>query len=149
MTQYKPLKVLLQEKLDTPKKDLIKDINASRKIVWKVVKGLSKVTQGKRMSEKEFMSAVFFTCAIVDDTFTIAEYELMCSVLGRMTKERANALFQSFLNRKNDMLSLLDKIVDDFDWGTKNALLDIIVDILCVDGRLEVPEISYIQKLIN
>ena len=149
MTQYKPLKMLLQEKLDTRKKDLIKNINASRKIVWKVVKRLPKVTPGKRRSEKEFMTTVFFTCASVDNALTIAEYELLCSVIGRMSKERAVSLFDSFLASKDKMLSLLDKIVDDFDWDAKNALLDIIVDILCIDGKLEVPEISYIQKLIN
>lgn len=149
MTQYKPLKVLLQEKLDTPKKDLIKNINASRKIVWKAVKEQDKNSRGKKMTEKELMSAVFFTSATVDNTLTVAEYELMCSVLGRMTKEKANALFQSFLSGKNEMLSLLDELADSLDWDTKNAFLDIVVDILCIDGRLEAPEISYIQKLIN
>lgn len=149
MTQYKPLKVLLQEKLDTPKKDLIKNINASRKIVWKAVKEQDKNSRGKKMTEKELMSAVFFTCATVDNTLTVAEYELMCSVLGRMTKEKANALFQSFLSGKNEMLPLLDELADSLEWDAKNAFLDIVVDILCIDGRLEAPEISYIQKLIN
>ena len=80
---------------------------------------------------------------------TVAEYELMCSVLGRMSKEKANALFQSFLSGKNEMLPLLDELADSLDWDAKNAFLDIVVDILCIDGRLEAPEISYIQKLIN
>ena len=125
-TSYEELEIIIKSKHDKINKYLLsKNITESHHIICGVI----------------------LTCIATDAFYSANEWELISKLLGKHSYAEGIKGYMLFINEKYHLKC--KEIIDFLPKHIKEELIELCIIVLCIDGRIDKCELSFLNKLLN
>ena len=102
----------------------------------------------KDITESHYIICGFILICMASDAFYSAnEWELITKLLGKHSYAEGIKGYMLFINEKYHLKC--KEIIDFLPKHIKEELIELCIIVLCIDGRIDKCELSFLNKLLN
>ncbi len=98
------------------------------------------------VNPNHLLVGIIFTSIASDGKFSEGEWKFVRSFIGGYSYDEAFTQIHGFYNDK--AIEIAKDVLRKFPYDIKEALINVIVSVLCVDGRYNNNEIEFINRIL-
>ena len=90
---------------------------------------------------------VVLTCVAADLFYSSEEWELINKIMGKNTRDTDIKEYVLFINEKHRLQC--EEMIEFLPLKMKEELIDLCIIVLCIDGKINEYELSFLNKLLK